>query len=50
MLLERHDIGHQLTGVTVIGQAIDDRHRRILRQLQQLRMIISPDHDGIHIS
>ena len=38
MLLEGHHVGHQLAGMGLVGQAVDDRHRSVLGQLQQPRM------------
>ena len=32
MLLEGHDVGHDLAGMRVVGQAVDDRHGGVLGQ------------------
>ena len=46
-LLEGHQIGHRLAGMAVIGQAIDDRHRRPLGQPGHLFMLEGAGHDPI---
>ena len=34
MLLEGEDVGHHLAGMRLLGQAVDDRHGRVARQLR----------------
>ena len=35
MLLEGHDVGHDLAGMGVVGQAVDDRNGGVLGQFDQ---------------
>ena len=50
MLLEGQHVGHELAGVRRIGQAVDDRHRRVLREFVQLRHAVGAQHDGVHVA
>ena len=50
MLLEGHDIGHDLAGMGGVGQRVDDGHGGVLGKLQQARMIGGADHDRIDIA
>ena len=50
MLLERHHIRHDLAGMRLFGQAIDDRYRCIGRQLVEAVVIENADHDRIDIA
>src|SRR5215472_4252279 len=50
MLLEGHHIGHQLAGMRPVGQAVDDRHRRMLGHLDQLLLLRRPQHDDVDIA
>ena len=47
MFLDRHQIGHDLTRVALIGQAIDHRHRGVFRHFQKFGFIGGADHDRI---
>src|SRR6185312_280499 len=49
-LLERHDVGHQLTGVRCLRQAVDHRHGRVLRHLVQLGGAVGAQHDRVHVA
>ena len=37
MLLEGHDVGHELAGMGVVGQPVDDRYGRVLGEFEQPR-------------
>ena len=37
MLLEGHDVGHELAGMGVVGQPVDDRHGGVLGEFEQPR-------------
>ncbi len=40
-------VGQQLAGMVQLGQAIDHRHPRMLRQLLLVRLRVVADHDGV---
>ena len=50
MLLEGHDVGHQLAWMGVVGQPVDHRNGGVLGQLQQPLMRGGADHDRIDIA
>ena len=50
MLLEGHDVGHELAGMRVVGQPVDDRHGGVLGEFEQPRMVGGADHDGVDIA
>ena len=50
MLLEGHDVGHELAGMGVVGQPVDDRHGGVLGQFEQPLMRGGADHDRIDIA
>ena len=41
------NIGHDLTGVIVIGEAVDHRNGGILSEFQNVRMLEKPGHDDV---
>ena len=50
MLLESQDIGHDLAGVRVVGQAVDHRNGGVFRQLDKTLMGCRADHDRVYIA
>ena len=50
MLLEGHDVGHDLAGMRAPRQAVDDRHGRGARELGHGVGIERADHDGVDIA
>lgn len=50
MFLEGHYVGHELAGMGVVGQAVDDRDRRVLGQFEQPVVRGGADHDGVDIA
>src|SRR5262245_26433234 len=50
MLLEGHNIGQHLAGMRAMGQAVDHRHGRMLRELEQHVVIERADHDAVDIA
>ena len=50
MLLEGQDVGHHLAGMRLFGQAVDDGHGRVARQLLHRLMIEDADHDRVDIA
>ena len=49
-LLESHQVGHDLAGMRIIGQPVDDRNGRVFRQFRHAGRIAGPDHDPIDIA
>jgi len=47
VFLDGHDVGHDLTRVHQIGQAVDDRHRRRRSQFVDLTLVEPADHDAV---
>ncbi|CAN6484416.1 unnamed protein product [Victoria cruziana] len=41
------DVGQDLTGVVFVGQAVDDRHARIGRELRDLGLLEGADHHDV---
>jgi hypothetical protein len=50
MFLERQDVGHDLTGVSAVGQAVDHRNGGVFGHLQQGLFLKRADHDHINIA
>src|SRR5262245_15312564 len=50
VLLEGHHVGQHLAGMRTMGQAVDHRHRRMPRELEQHIMLERADHDPIDIA
>ncbi len=50
MLLEGHDVGHDLAGMRAPRQPVDDRHGGMLRKLEQHVVLEGADHDGVDIA
>ena len=50
VLLEGHDVGHQLAGMGAVGQAVDDRHRGVFGKLEQLGVLGGADHHHIDVA
>ena len=48
MFFQGEDVGHDLAGMGLVGEAIDHRNRRVFRQFQEVFMVLGADHDGIH--
>jgi len=48
VLLVGHHVGHDLAGMARVGQPVDHRHRRIVRELLERRLLEGPDHDRVH--
>ena len=47
VLLHREDVGEDLAGMVEVGEAVDDGHRGVLRQLLDLRVVEGADHDPV---
>jgi hypothetical protein len=41
------DVGQDLAGVVLVGQAVDDRHARVGRKLHQLGLLVGADHHDV---
>ena len=50
MLLERHDVGHDLAGMGVVRQAVDHRYRGVFGQLDQPVVLQRADHDRVDVA
>ena len=50
MLFQRHDVGHDLAGMRLVGEAVDHRNGRVIRQFAEVVMRLGADHDGIDIA
>ena len=50
MLLEGHDVGHDLAGMGVVGQPVDHRDGGVLGQFEQPIMRGGADHDRIDVA
>ena len=50
MFLKGHQVGHDLAGMGVIGQTVDDRHGSIFGQFAQALVIGGADHDDVDIA
>ena len=50
MLLEGHNVGHQLAGMRLVGEPVDDGNRRRFRQLDQALMPLRAQHDRVDIT
>ena len=49
MLLEGHDVGHDLAWMRAPRQPVDHRHGGMLRELEQHVVLEGADHDGVDI-
>ena len=47
MLLEGHDVGHQLTGMGAVGETVDHGHLGVRRELEQGVVAAGADEDGV---
>ena len=50
VLLVGHHVGHQLARMRLVGQAVDHRDGRVLREFRQFLRIVGPDHDRIDVA
>ncbi len=50
MLFESEDVRHHLAGMGLLGQAVDDRNRRVARQFLHVGMVENADHDRVDIA
>ncbi|MNU66975.1 hypothetical protein D3C71_563020 [compost metagenome] len=50
MFFEGHQVGHDLAGMGVVCQRVDDRHGGMFGQFQKALVIGSADHDRVDIT
>ena len=50
MLLEGHDVGHELAGVAHVGEAVDDGDRGVGGEFVQAGHVVGPEHDGVDVA
>ena len=47
---DRHDVGHCLTGMLVVGEPVDDGNGTVPRELVHVRLRERPDHDRVEVA
>ncbi len=50
MFLVGHHVGHDLAGVRIVGQRVDDGNRRRVGEFEQAVMFLGADHDDVDIA
>ena len=50
LLVHRQQVGQDLAGMVVVGEAVDDRHRGEPRQLLDVGVVEGADHDAVDVA